>query len=183
MHGVPGIGKTTNALEYAHRMKEREKTGIRWLRADSKDNLNKGLREWHSLMETGKSLKEEEDVFKYLVDFFSKEFNQANEFKFLIVLDNLELNDISEDKSKNDYSWIEYFLVNMPQNVQVLITCRNVKIFKKEFKALDQKVKKVEIKYFTKEQAEKYFYENIDKGRTFSKSDKESLEEYFSEQQ
>ena len=102
---MPGIGKTTNALEYAHRIKD--KTAVRWLRGDSKEILNQGLREWHYRMATGKSLKEEEDVFKYLVYFFSKEFNQAKEFKFLIVVDNLELNDISKDKSKNDYSWIE----------------------------------------------------------------------------
>jgi hypothetical protein len=132
-------------------------------------------------VETGKNLKEEEDVFKYLVDFLIKRFIQASEVKFLIVVDNLELNDKSEDKSKNGYSWIEYFLVNMPQNVQVLITCRNANIFKKEFKDLDQKV--IEIKYFTKEQAKSYFFGNVDKDRTFSKQDKESLEKYFSEQQ
>ena len=178
---MPGIGKTTNALEYAHRIKEQ--AYVRWLRGDSKEKLNQGLREWRSLVGTGKNLKEEEYVFKYLVDFFSKEFNQAKEVKFLIVVDNLELNDINEDKSKNGYSWIEYFLVNMPQNVQVLITCRNANIFKKEFKDLDKKVIKLEIKYFTKEQAKSYFYRNVDKDRTFSKQDKESLEEYFSEQQ
>ncbi len=155
---MPGIGKTTNALEYAHRKKE--KTAVRWLRADSKEKLNQGLREWHSLMETRKNLQDEEDVFKYLVNFFNKEFNQAKEVKFLIVLDNLELNDISEDKSKNGYSWIEYFLGNMPQNVQVLITCRNENVFQEEFEDLDQKVIKFVIKYFTKEQAENYFYKN-----------------------
>jgi hypothetical protein len=130
-------------------------------------------------------LKEEkEDVFKYLVDFFSKEFNQVKEIEFLIVLDNLEnINEKSEDISKNGYSWIEYFLVNMPRNVQVLITCRNANIFKKEFEDLDQKVKKVEVKYFLKEQAETYFYKNknIDGQRNFSEQDKKSLEKYFSE--
>jgi hypothetical protein len=75
LHGVPGIGKTMNALEYAHRKKEQ--ASVRWLGADLKDKLNQGLREWHSLVETGKIWKEEEDVFKYLVDFFSKEFFQT----------------------------------------------------------------------------------------------------------
>jgi hypothetical protein len=75
---VPGIGKTTNALEYAHR--KIDKTSVQWLRGDSKEKLNLGLREWHSLVEPGKNLKEEEDVFKYLVNFFKRKnlINQKN---------------------------------------------------------------------------------------------------------
>ena len=170
LYGPPGIGKTSNALEYAYKMQElKSNWNPQWFNANSKGEFFNNLRGIHNLLNQ-KTIEEKEIDFDYLVKFMKKQFNLYKETSFLVVLDNLI-----------DVEWIESFLVNMPENVHVLITSRNKNVLSK-IKLLDIKAQKLEIKYFTKENAKFFFDRNINRElREFNGEEIALLEGYFSE--
>ncbi len=124
-----------------------------------------------------KSIDKKDESYEFILDFFKNELNQisATGKCFLFVLDNLE-------SIRNNNEWLEQFLLAFlhPPNVYILITCRDSK-FLSDLRAFDMRAIKLEVNYFTREQAEG-FYTKTSK-RDFKAEEKHLLEEYFKESQ
>ena len=176
LYGTPGIGKTSNAIECAYKLKDEYKWIVHWFDTNSKEKLANGLRklyESYNVLYSSSSFDEVSKLtFERLIDFFKNKFNssQAKNTKFLLTFDNLV-----EDNKKED--WINYAIseLTMPQNVHILITCRNPNVLENFNFELDR----LEVKYLSKEQAKKYLSKNL-KRKNFSNEETFCLEKYFS---
>ena len=85
IYGPPGIGKTSHALELAYIMKEKE-FNIQWFNSETKDKFNTGLQFLNKLVNPN---PDEKPTFEDMIKFLKNELSQANEKKFLFILDNL----------------------------------------------------------------------------------------------
>jgi tetratricopeptide (TPR) repeat protein len=115
---------------------------------------------------------DEKPTFEDMTLLLKNELKKEKEEKtnFLFVLDNL----IENKKDK----WVEHFLALMPENVFILITSRNSNVLS-DSKIINKYSQSLEVKYFTKEQGEEFFKENINKDRDLSKNETDLLEKYF----
>ena len=163
LYGPPGIGKTSQALQYAHNKKQiKHEWNVQWFSAETKDKFLIDLKSLHKLINPNN--QKENETFEDLIKIFAHELNKVEEKKkFLFILDNLIQNEEDE--------WVENFLTLMPENVFILITSRNSNVLSAS--------KSLEVKYFTKEQGEEFFKAKINKDRNLSKKETDLLEEYF----
>ena len=173
IYGPPGIGKTSHGLEIAYK-KSKHTNGVWrsvWFSADTKEKFTVDLKAFYQVLRPNES-NDEKPTLGDMILLIKKELKKEKEEKtnFLFILDNLIEN--KEDK------WIENFLTLMPENVFILITSRNSNVLS-NLKTIKKKAKSLEVKYFTQEQGEEFFKENINKKRTLSKNEKDLLEEYF----
>ena len=148
---------------------------MQWFNGETHDKLTNGLQDLHDLILQTHDKKS----FEFLSQFLKNTFAKFSQTSFLLVIDNLIEESSSKMHGKND-KWIETFLVNMPENVHVLITCRNSNCLS-EFSLLEEQAKKLSVEYFTENQAHTFFKEHSK--REFDQEEKVSLDRYFSENQ
>ena len=144
LHGPPGIGKTSNALNFAYQLTENSDWIVLWFNSDTKDKFLIDLQSFF------KNLKSEQNgqnkTFEHLVNEIKSEFRRNERKKFLIVLDNL-----------NDFEWIESFFTSLPKNVFIIATSTKINV-------LDNiSATKILIEYFDESQARKFFEKKYDK--------------------
>ena len=152
IHGPPGIGKTSHALEMAYSKQENEVWRSLWFRAETSGKFKKDLQAIYKLIRPNDTKPTFIDMIMLLKNELKK--GKEENLNFLIVLDNL-----IEDK---DDKWVDEFLALMPENVFILITSRNSNVLS-NLKTIKEISQSLEVKYFTKEQGEEFFKENIKK--------------------
>ncbi len=126
--GLPGSGKSSYALEYAHIQKD--KFIVRWLHADTADKLEIDYRNLAYELGIDTTLKCNKQVLKNMVN--SKLANCKQ--PLLIIFDGVI-----------EYSNIKDYLLNLPSNVKVIITTRNLN--------LNDQFKQIKLDSLTRESA------------------------------
>jgi tetratricopeptide (TPR) repeat protein len=179
LYGTPGIGKTSNAIECAYKLINDEQWVVHWFDTDSKEKLSNGLRKlYESYNNSQKSCSVDDNssniTFDFLIAYFKTKFNSLKlKKKFLLIFDNLiEIVDEEEE-------WLNYAIAEllMPENVHILITCRNSHVLD----AFNLDLLKFEVNYLSQHQAREYFYKNLKrKATSYSEQETEALlEKYF----
>ena len=162
-YGPPGIGKTSNAVNFANYLLNELNSPwiVLWFKSDNEENFLSDLRTFNDLYNSYR----ENHEHKYLIQYLKARLGSFIEKRFLIILDNLD----------SKFEAMENFLANIPNNVFVAITSRDKNILE-----LIKKEAKIEINYFTEEQS-KHYFNNKEFGckRKFNDEEKRKLNKYF----
>ena len=155
--GPPGIGKTSNAVNFSYQAKEKGWT-VLWFNSDTQYKFVIDLQSYTDLM--GAELNENKS-FMYRTQFIKNKFNLYPRHRFLLVIDNL-----------NELEWIENFLTSMPKNVYVIVTSTKKNI-------LEEYATEYKVDYFTEKDARAFFSRKFKKERDFSNEETILLDKYF----
>lgn len=118
-----GTGKSTLALEYYHRILEKnENFHVRWLNADSLSKFDLDYREFAKSLNIATNAANIKDI-KIQFDLKLTEFGED----IHLVLDNME----------NYQELLKTYLNNLPKNVKLLLTTRDDLRFHQEIKKID----------------------------------------------
>jgi AAA+ ATPase superfamily predicted ATPase len=158
LHGPPGIGKTSNAINFAWRMNDENKWICLWFNSETSGKFMVDLEALTVLM---KDTNSENRTFEYRSQLIKKEFRANSETNFLLILDNL-----------SESYWVESFRVNLPKNVSILATSRQRNV-------LEKIAHELKVEYFDEEQANSFFEKKFNKNRELSEGELELLNEYF----
>jgi hypothetical protein len=138
LYGPPGIGKTSNASQYAYSSKE---TIVRWINANSKQDIENSIyyicKEFYP-----KNEKNEKDRIAKIV---IKKLNSLKT-QLLLVFDNV-----------NDYQDVYQYVSLINKNIKVLTTSR--------YEPDDQEYKSIEMGSFTKTEVIDYLRKNFNESR------------------
>ena len=138
--GLAGSGKSSLALEYAHKQKK-SGTSVIWFKADSIESIITEYQKLADLLEI-KNLQQEEEMLIRKVNTRL----QDQKSKILLVIDNLE-----------DYEQIKKYISNLPKNVRVLVTSRDgIKL-----DGVEDEASHIQLKPFDREKSIEYLKENI----------------------
>jgi hypothetical protein len=141
LYGPPGIGKTSNASQYAYSTKD---TIVRWINANSKPDIENSIynifKEFHP--------QSEENEKGRIADIVIKKLNNLKT-QLLLVFDNV-----------NDYQDVYQYVSLLNKNIKVLTTSR--------YEPDDQQYKCIEIVSFTKKEFIDYLRKNFNESRATS---------------
>jgi DNA polymerase III delta prime subunit len=159
LHGPPGIGKTSNALNFAWQVVNVKNWICLWFNSETKEKFMIDLQALTDLM---RETKDENKTFEYRIQLIKREIRQNSAESFLIIFDNLK-----------EPEWIEYIFTNLSKNVYILVTSTNKNI-------LDNKIAvELKIEYFDEDQAKLLYFKKFESKRVLSIEENKLLEAYF----
>jgi tetratricopeptide (TPR) repeat protein len=169
LHGPPGIGKTSNAINFAWKQNDEKGWRVQWFNAETREKILDDLRDTYELNEIHSN---HEKSFEFLVKYLKHKLAKSpKEVSFLLILDNL----------KEEQDWIETLLVNFSENVHVLITSRDKNCLS-HCESLNDMTLKLEVKYLNQKQS-LHIFEIYTKSATRKYTQIDSFEKYFSDNQ
>ena len=142
-YGPSGIGKTSNALNFAWRMIE-EKWICLWFNSDTEETF---LNDLIALTDLMNETNDENTSFEYRMQLLKNEFRLNLEITFLIILDNL-----------NETVWIESVLKNLSKNVSIIATSTKKNL-------LEHIADGMKIKHFNEIEAKSFFRKKFENNR------------------
>jgi tetratricopeptide (TPR) repeat protein len=158
LHGPPGIGKTSIALNFAWQVVNEKNWICLWFNSETQEKFLIDLQASTDLM---RETKDENKTFEYRIQLIKREIRLHSAESFLIIFDNLK-----------ESEWIESFLTNLSQNVSILVTSTNKNI-------LDKIAVELKVEYFDESQAKLLYFKKFESKRELSIEESQLLEAYF----
>jgi tetratricopeptide (TPR) repeat protein len=150
IRGNPGVGKSMLAQKYCDYVTNNCEQIARWINSNSKENINQNLK---LVMYQVKEMNIDSNyAWAYVKKLLEKDFSDNS---FLFIFDNLQ-----------KFEYIKDFLDDLPKNLQIIITSRNL-----EFKELNYQ--QLQVDFFDEKRAKEYFNSALKKNLT--ETDKDSI--------
>ncbi|WP_342269632.1 tetratricopeptide repeat protein [Rickettsia endosymbiont of Orchestes rusci] len=152
--GIPGIGKSSCAVEYARIQKNKDIT-VRLFNSDTKEKITE---DYHALaIELGIDATQPINI---IINLINAKLKNSSDNTVLFIFDNVER-----------YEDIKEFIANLPSKVKVIITCRNNKLADNLLEAYP-----VKLLALTEPDSKKYIQKSLP-GRVTDKDAQELIKE------